>query len=382
MKKLLSAFFYYTRTERMGIICLCTIAIGLLFLPQLFPLFFSPTQQDFSAFKAELAQLEKDDSPIANPENQNTPFLFDPNQASISTLQQLGLSSKTAQTIINYRNKGGRFKKATDLQKIYTVTADDYNRLKDYIAIPRTSQPMAANLAPKAASTANSPSLTPFSFNPNTATEAELSALGLSKRVIRTLLNFRSKGGQFYQKEDLQKIYGLKQEEYEQLAPYIEIPTKAAPSIPPSIAKAGIPSDLPHSYEKAPVRIDINQATAEEWQQLRGIGPAYAKRIVSFREKLGGFVNIEQVAETYHLPDSTFQAIRLSLRPSPITNPLAINTAEAKQLQAHPYLNWKQANAIVNYRMQHGYFTQKEDLYQLHALPKVVVDKIIPYIKL
>jgi len=382
MKKLLSAFFYYTRTERMGIICLCAIAIGLLFLPQLFPLFFSPTQQDFSAFKAELAQLEKDDSPITNTENQNTPFLFDPNQASINTLQQLGLSSKTAQTIINYRNKGGRFKKATDLQKIYTVTADDYNRLKDYIAIPATPQPMAANLAPKTASTTISPSLTPFSFNPNTATEAELSALGLSKRVIRTLLNFRSKGGQFYQKEDLQKIYGLKQEEYEQLAPYIEIPTKAAPNLSSAVAKASIPGDLPHSYEKAPVVIDINQSTAEEWQQLRGIGPAYAKRIISFREKLGGFVNIEQVAETYHLPDSTFQAIRLSLRPSPITNPLAINTAEAKQLQAHPYLNWKQANAIVNYRMQHGYFTQKEDLYQLHALPKVVVDKIIPYIKL
>lgn len=382
MKKLLLALFYYTRTERMGIICLCVIAIALLFLPKLFPLFSSPSQQDFSAFKTELAQLEKADSPIATAEDQSTPFLFDPNQASLSTLKQLGLSAKTAQTIINYRNKGGRFKKATDLQKIYTVTADDYNRLKDYIAIPADSQAMASNSAPKPASTAISPALTPFSFNPNTATEVELSALGLSKRVIRTLLNFRSKGGQFYQKEDLQKIYGLKQEDYDQLAPYIDIPTKETPNTPPPIAQAGIPRDLPYSYEKAPAVIDINQATAEEWQQLRGIGPAYAKRIVSYRDKLGGFVNIEQVAETYYLPDSTFQAIRLSLRPSPITTPLAINTAEAKELQAHPYLNWKQANAIVNYRMQHGYFTQKEDLYQLHALPEAVVDKIIPYLKL
>lgn len=382
MKKLLLAFFYYTRTERMGIICLCAIAIGLLFLPQLFPLFSSPKQQDFSAFKAELAQLEKDESPIVTTEKQSSLFLFDPNQATLGTLQQLGLSAKTAQTIINYRNKGGRFKKAADLQKIYTVTSDDYNRLKDYITIPTATAPVASKFPPKPASTPISHPLTPFAFNPNTASKVELSALGLSERVIRTLLNFRSKGGRFYQKEDLQKIYGLKQEDYEQLAPYIEIPAKAAPSLSPAIAKANIPRDLPHSYEKAPVVIDINQATAEEWEQLRGIGPAYAKRIVSFRDKLGGFVNIDQVAETYHLPDSTFQAIRLSLRPSPIPTPLAINTAEAKQLQAHPYLNWKQANAIVNYRMQHGYFTQKEDLYQLHALPDAVVDKIIPYLKL
>lgn len=382
MKKLLLALFYYTRTERMGIICLCVIAIALLFLPKLFPLFSSPSQQDFSAFKAELAQLDKDELPIVPTEEQSTPFLFDPNQASLSTLKQLGLNAKTAQTIINYRNKGGRFKKATDLQKIYTVTADDYQRLKDYIAIPVGSAPDASKLPPKSASTTISNPLTPFAFNPNTASEVELSALGLSERVIRTLLNFRSKGGQFYQKEDLQKIYGLKPEDYDQLAPYIEIPAKAATNLSPPLAQAGIPSDLPRSYEKAPVIIDINQATAEEWEQLRGIGPAYAKRIVSFRDKLGGFVDIDQVAETYHLPDSTFQAIRLSLRPSPIPTPLAINTAEAKQLQAHPYLNWKQANAIVNYRMQHGYFTQKEDLYQLHALPEAVVDKIIPYIKL
>lgn len=381
MKKLLFALFYYTRTERMGIICLCAIAIGLLFLPRLFPLLSSPKQHDFSAFKAELAQLEEASS-VVNKKTPTTLFPFDPNQASLAELQQLGLSPKTAQTIINYRTKGGQFKKATDLQRIYTVTAADYDRLKDFIAIPSSSKKPVSGLSLKQESADVSAPLTPFAFDPNTASQAELAALGLSQKVTQTLLNFRNKGGRFYQKEDLQKIYGLKQEDYEQLVPYIKIPATSTPSSSPAIAKAGIPEDIPHSYEKKPVVIDINQASAEQWEQLRGIGPAYAKRIVGFRDRLGGFVNVEQVAETYHLPDSTFQAIRLSLRPSPIPKPLAINTAEAKQLQAHPYLNWKQANAIVNYRMQHGPFTQEEDLYQLHALPKAVVDKIIPYLKL
>ncbi len=382
MKKLLFAFFYYTRTERMGIICLCTIAIGLLFLPRFFPLWSSPKQQDFSAFKAELAQLARDESPSIQPETQTALFSFDPNQASLADLQRLGLGPKVAQTILNYRKKGGQFKKATDFQKIYTVTAADYERLKEYITIPNASKPEAAKFSTKQELTDINPPITPFAFNPNTASQAELSALGLSQKVIQTLLNFRNKGGQFYQKEDLQKIYGLSTADYETLAPYIEIPPKSPPTLSTPIAKAGIPTDIPRSFDKVPVIVDINQAAAADWEQLRGIGPAYARRIISFRDKLGGFINIEQVAETYQLPDSTFQAIRPFLRPSAITAPLAINTAEAKQLQAHPYLNWKQANAIVNYRMQHGYFTQKEDLYKLHALPEAVVDKIIPYLKL
>lgn len=382
MKKLLFALFYYTRTERMGIICLCAIALGLLFLPRLFPLLSSPKQQDFSAFKAELAQLAEGESPSVQTETQTALFSFDPNQASLAELQRLGLSPKVAQTILNYREKGGHFKKAADFQKIYTITPADYDRLKDYIAIPNASKSEAASFSKKQKSTEISSPLTPFAFDPNTASQAELSDLGLSQKVIRTLLNFRNKGGKFYQKEDLQKIYGLQATDYETLAPYIEIPPKSPPTLSPPIAKAGIPNDIPRSFEKVSVIVDINQAAAADWEQLRGIGPSYAQRIISFRDKLGGFINIEQVAETYHLPDSTFQAIRPFLRPSAITAPLAINTAEAKQLQAHPYLNWKQANAIVNYRMQHGHYTQKEDLYKLHALPKAVVDKIIPYLKL
>ena len=382
MKKLLFALFYYTRTERMGIICLCAIALGLLFLPQLFPLWSSPKQQDFSAFKTELAQLAEDESPSVHTETQTALFSFDPNQASLAELQRLGLSPKVAQTILNYREKGGQFKKAKDFQKIYAITPAEYDRLKDYIVIPNASKSAAANFYPKQKSTEIRSPLTPFAFDPNTASQAELSDLGLSQKVIRTILNFRNKGGKFYQKEDLQKIYGLQTTDYETLAPYIQIPPKSPPTLSSPIAKAGIPNDIPRSFEKVSVIIDINQAAAADWEQLRGIGPSYAKRIISFRDKLGGFINIEQVAETYHLPDSTFQAIRPFLRPSAITAPLAINTAEAKQLQAHPYLNWKQANAIVNYRMQHGHFTQKEDLYKLHALPKAVVDKIIPYLKL
>ncbi|RMF31225.1 MAG: helix-hairpin-helix domain-containing protein, partial [Bacteroidetes bacterium] len=103
-----------------------------------------------------------------------------------------------------------------------------------------------------------------------------------------------------------------------------------------------------------PLTLDINRSSEEDWQRLRGIGPTYARRIVHFREKLGGFSSIEQVGETYNLPDSVFQKIRPHLQPSPIFRPLPLNRADFETLNAHPYIRYRQARFLVRYREQHG----------------------------
>lgn len=376
MKKFFIAFLYYTRAERMGIITLCTMALLILFLPTLFPLFSEPQKVDFSDFKKALSKLAEEKDTIQQEQLLGSLFQFDPNTASLEELKQLGFSSATAQTIVNFRKKGGSFKTPLDLKKIYSLKDSDYERVKDYIDIPGLHH---ANLAQPTKDKAEIPQATLFTFNPNTATAAELQNLGLTEKVVQTLLKFRSKGGQFYKKEDLQKVYGISQAEFQKLEPYIDLP-QTTPTTPAAVVLAGIPSVLPVSYEETPVVIDINLATVDDWQQLKGIGPGYAKRIFDFREKLGGFASIEQVGETYHFPDSTFLAIKPFLRLSPIPRLIAINKVSEEQLQTHPYLNWKQAKAIISYRAQHGPFRNIEALYQLHALPKAVVDKIAVYL--
>ena len=122
--------------------------------------------------------------------------------------------------------------------------------------------------------------LTPFIFDPNTITEVDLMKLGLPDRLVKTILNYRSKGGRFYDKEDLRKIYGLREEQYRVLEPYVNIPSR--------IRTGFVTSKT--SPVKVPVHIvNLNSADSAELDGLRGIGPAFALRIIRYRDLLGGF---------------------------------------------------------------------------------------------
>lgn len=116
------------------------------------------------------------------------------------------------------------------------------------------------------------------------------------------------------------------------------------------------------------------------WQSIKGIGPAYAKRIVGYREKLGGFVSVDQVGTTYGLPDSTFQKMKPRLQASPVFRKIAINTASLEELKAHPLISWKQADIIISYRSHHGRFDNLEDLAKIKALPEDMLANLNPYL--
>ncbi|MEO1259762.1 MAG: helix-hairpin-helix domain-containing protein [Bacteroidota bacterium] len=224
-----------------------------------------------------------------------------------------------------------------------------------------------------------------FKFDPNNVNKEELIKLGLSSRTAQTMLNYRMKGGRFFKKEDLKKVYGLRAEDYERLEKWVVIASRpSSSSKKANVATASsatgqraeknqqqtavIPAKK--SFAKkvyAPVPIDINQSTAEDWQQFRGIGPGYSNRIVKFRDKLGGFASVEQVGETYGLPDSTFQAIQPYLTVSPVLQKIAVNTCSLEELKSHPYLSNYQATILFNYRKQHGPLAGMEELKKIKA---------------
>jgi competence ComEA-like helix-hairpin-helix protein len=115
---------------------------------------------------------------------------------------------------------------------------------------------------------------------------------------------------------------------------------------------------------------------------LPGIGPKLASRINSFREKLGGFYSIDQVAETYGLPDSTFQKIRPYLKFSGEVKKINVNRATREELSSHPYIRWKMAGAITEYRKQHGDFAKLEDLKKVFLVDDAAFLKMLPYLSL
>ena len=200
-------------------------------------------------------------------------------------------------------------------------------------------------------------------------------SLGLPKGVVTVMLRFREKGGKYRRKEDLKKIYILDEADYLRIEPYISIAGDGA-SIPT------VSLDIPKQYDiQKNISVDINKADAEAWEQLRGIGPAFSGKITRFREALGGFASVEQVAETRGLPDSTFQKIKMQLRPSPVFRLIDINTAPADVLSRHPYIDRRTAEAIVSYRQQHGAFRSTDDLRKVYALPEGWMEKMKPYLE-
>lgn len=217
------------------------------------------------------------------------------------------------------------------------------------------------------------PPATLFRFNPNTLDEAGWKKLGLPERTVRTILNYRNKGGRFRTVADLQKMYSLKPADFERLQPYVQI------EAPPPFHYTERP---PVKYVKAPPAvIDINLADTTAFIALPGIGSKLASRIVNFRNKLGGFYSVEQVGETFGLPDSTFQIIKPRLQCEPVgVQKININTADVNTLKQHPYIRWNVANAIVQYRQQHGVFNTREQLQQIVLVTPELYHKIEQYI--
>lgn len=351
----LKDYFHFNRHERNGAIILLVLCLAIGFAPQLYPLFIPDEPLDYRTIRQAEAELKQEDNDAKAPVTNTAPFPFDPNTASRETLRKLQLNDRTITSIINYRNKGGKFRSREDFSKIYTLREADYKRLAPFINIQMAG--VTAKSAPHM-----------VDFDPNTASAADLGRLGIPERVIRSIMNYREKGGRYRKKEDLKKIYSLAEAEYLRIEPFINIAgsTDTATARPAFVQKT--------------VSIDINTATAAEWQTLNGIGPAYAAKIVRFRELLGGFASIDQVAETRQLPDSTFQKIAPYLKASPVFRPIHINDASAELLAAHPYIDRKSALAIVAWRAQNGPFSGEEDLKKLYALSAETIDKIRPYI--
>lgn len=219
-----------------------------------------------------------------------------------------------------------------------------------------------------------------FPFDPNTATAEQWQKLGVRQKTIVSILKYRSKGGRFRKPEDLLRIYNLPKEQAEKLIPYVVIAATEANKATHfrRDSFAARPATV-----RGPSQIEINEADTSLWIALPGIGSRLANRIVSFREKLGGFYSISQVAETYALPDSTFQKIRhrllLKSGPSRLIN---INVASADELKSHPYIKWNLANAIVNYRSQHGAYQSLQDLQKIAIVEPAWLEKVLPYFTL
>lgn len=222
-----------------------------------------------------------------------------------------------------------------------------------------------------------------FVFDPNGLSIADWKQLGLSDRQIRVIKNYEANGGRFRKPEDLKKIYSINDADYARLAPYIHIKEPARTDrqgetggyAGESVVVGTKPSG------KAALYLNLNEVDSVALQQLPGIGPVFASRIVRFRDRLGGFHDIAQLLDVYGMDDDRYAKLKDHVyADAAMLKQLNPNSASYEQLKAHPFISPKQANAIVQYRRQHGNFHSGNDLLRIAIIDEDFLHKIAPYI--
>jgi DNA uptake protein ComE-like DNA-binding protein len=180
-----------------------------------------------------------------------------------------------------------------------------------------------------------------FPFDPNRALAGDFRRLGMSNRLIRTILNYRLHGGKFRRKEDLNKIYGMGAELYKRLEPYISISTPSEAHV----VNATMVADKMKPF-------DINMADSVTLEHLPGIGPVLSKRIIRYRRLLGGFYDTGQLKEVYGLSDSLLAVIKPRLyADTSIISKINLNVVSERELARHPYIGEYTARGIIAYRL-------------------------------
>jgi competence ComEA-like helix-hairpin-helix protein len=223
----------------------------------------------------------------------------------------------------------------------------------------------------------------PVRFDPNIASENELTAVGIPAFIARRIEKFRSKGGRFRQKEDLMKIYDFPPDLYAQLERYIVIADRKPVSETTQNNAPGTQSSVSARQEvrHGAQPFDINQCDTTALIRLRGIGSKLAQRIVKFRDGLGGFHSASQFNEVYGLDSVALSELKRFAKVGSEVRKININTATAEELGRHPYLrNRKQVRVLVNYREQHGPFHSLEDLRNVKVLDDATIQKTGPYL--
>lgn len=234
-------------------------------------------------------------------------------------------------------------------------------------------------------------------FDPNQLSKEDWLKLGLNEKVAQRIENYRKKGGKFRKKEDLLRVYDFPEDLYQTIEPFIAIQGTNSQKKPSKktfkqykfeenkyserkFARKDTSQSQKHSQQKI-AKFDLNQADTSYLKKLKGIGEKRAMNIIKYREKLGGFASIEQISEVWGLDSVSISNLKKYAYISPNSwKKIAINTAAVDDLKNHPYIGFRLANTIVNYRLQHGKFKDEADFAKIKAIDETTLQKLKPYL--
>ena len=224
-----------------------------------------------------------------------------------------------------------------------------------------------------------------FPFDPNTADSTQLRRLGLQTWQIRNIYKFRAAGGIYRKPLDFARLYGLTVKEYRELEPYIRISSDYLPAA--TLVKEPVTARndkhdttfVRHYPQKISEtsHVVLNTADTTTLMTIPGIGPYYAKKIVEYGHRLGGYVSVDQLDEIEDFPSDSKRYLVIE-KATP--QKLNVNKLTLNELKRHPYINFYQAKDITDYRRLHGPIKNLQDLRLLKDFPQAAIERLLPYV--
>lgn len=331
-RQIIQDYFTFSRNERKGIIILLVIIFMLAIANKIIFYFETPAKIDTVLFDSASRELGSFNDSINRQPSQKKLFAFNPNTIDSIALISLDLPESVKLNLLKFRNKKGRIFSDADFRKIYGVTDSICIRIAPYLLFKNEDNSLPVNLPKKEL----------FLFDPNKATDDEFFRLGLSGKQVATIRNYQKKGGSFKSREGFFRMWGLKEEQKNVLFDYVVI---KGDDYSPSEPKSAILNSP----------IDLNSADSIQLKQLPGIGEKLSKRIVKYRDLLGGFYSVKQLKEIYGLSEQTILLIedKVTIDITKIRK-LNVNFSDVNELSRHPYLKINLARQIVKFRSEYG----------------------------
>ena len=222
-----------------------------------------------------------------------------------------------------------------------------------------------------------------FPFDPNTADSTRLLRLGLRPWQVRNIYNYRAKGGIYHKPSDFARLYGLTRKQYLAMEPYIRISDDYRPASEmfekhDEMARNKRDTVMyPHKIQTFE-RISLNAADTGVLKKVPNIGSYFARQIVNYRNRLGGFYSLQQLLEIEDFPEESLKYMSI---PDGDIKKINLNQLTLNQLKRHPYINFYMAREIVDYRRLKGPLHSLNDLCLLKDFSADVIKRLEPYVE-
>lgn len=363
-KQLVQDYFTFSRNERKGITILLVIIFMLAVANKIIFHFETPGKIDTNLLNAPIVDHELVNDPVKTLVKQNNLFMFNPNTISKEALDSLSLPEGIKRNMLKYRQKGGRYYSENDLKRTYGVTDSIINKIKPFLVFEK-EKVQQSKIKEKVKEIEIESEL--FNFDPNKSTDQDFLRLGLTNKQIQTIRNYQDKGGSFKKTADFLKIYGITPSQQTALIPYVVIPEKA------NITAS-------KKAEVNFVKIEINGTDSIELMRLPGIGNKLSKRIIKYRDLLGGYYSLAQLHEVYGLSEHAFKQIEELVKVDTVKiKKVDLNFANWNELTKHPYIQKNIAGQIIKFRTKYGSIVQSSVLRDRGILTPGEYIRLRPY---